>query len=193
MGRESGFAAILGRFSYRRRMDPRLRTDRPGPPAAAGGRDRARSPREIRELEGRVWDLTRNLVHPAFVYAALQVAFWCALERNPAFRGAALSFLERSAIHAVQFLGAWAVFYGTLLRDMQLRTRVVTVLLWLAVIGIAAAWLWPAPDALATAPALRALLVVELAAAAAGWVVTMVTWVRAKARHVGASAEDRRE
>src|SRR4029079_14855833 len=155
-----------------------------------GGNDRDRlaahrSPEEVREYESRVWDLHTHLVHPAFLYVVLQVALWCALDRNPAFHGGALSFWERTAIHGLEFLAAWGVFYGTLLRDMRLPTRTVTVVLWLSALGVAAAWAWPDVGSLESSRGLWCVLVVELAAGFAGWVVTLVTWFRAKARHAG--------
>jgi hypothetical protein len=148
----------------------------------------SRSPGEIREYEGRVWDLTRHLIHPAFLYVVFQVTLWCALERNPGFRGESLSFWDRSLIHALQFVGAWGVFYGTLLRDMRFQTRVVTVVLWLAAAGTAAAWLWPAPESADTGRAFWILLLIELGAGILGWVLIMSAWMRAKARHHARSA-----
>jgi hypothetical protein len=148
-----------------------------------------RSSDEVREYESRVWDLTKHLVHPAFLYVVFQVALWCALERNPAFRGGDLSFWEHAAIHAAQFVGAWGVFYGTLLRDMRFRTRVVTAVLWLAAAGAATAWLWPAPESVAASPGLWALLIAELAAGIIGWMIIMASWLRAKARHAAERPE----
>jgi hypothetical protein len=150
-----------------------------------------RSPGEIREYESKVWDLTRHLIHPAFLYVVFQVALWCGLERNPAFRGGALSFWERTAIHAAQFLGAWGVFYGTLLRDMAMKSRVPTIVLWIAAAGAAAVWVWPGAVEVSASAGLRGLLAVELAAGLLGWVVVMVTWRRAKARHEQAAGEPR--
>jgi hypothetical protein len=147
-----------------------------------------RSPAEVREYEARVWDLTRHLVHPAFLYVVLLIALWCALGRNPAFSGGALSFWKRTAIHGVEFLAAWGVFYGTLLRDMRMRTRTVTVVLWIAAAGVAAAWAWPNAASLEAAPALWTILLIELAVGFAGWVITMATWLRAKSRHAEPSS-----
>jgi hypothetical protein len=148
-----------------------------------------RNPAEVRAYERSVWDLTRNLIHPAFLYVVFQVALWCGLDRNPAFRGGALSFWTRTGIHALQFLGAWGVFYGTLLRDMRLQTRAVTVVLWLAALGALAVWIWPGADSPGASGGLRAVLVAELAAGFAGWVVTIATWAAAKRRHAAAVPE----
>jgi hypothetical protein len=67
---------------------------------------------------------------------------------------------------------------------MGLRTRVPTVVLWIAVASAAAAWLWPAPEALASSGGLRGLLYADLAAGFAGWAIVMRTWLGAKARHM---------
>jgi hypothetical protein len=151
------------------------------PPA---GEEKAhRDAAEVREYESRVWDLTRHLIHPAFLYVVLQVVFWGGIERNPAFRGEALSFWERSGIHILQFVGAWGVFYGTLLRDMRVRTRAQTIVVWIAAVSTAGVWAWPGAVEIANAPALWAVLAVNLVAGFVGWVVVMVTWRRAKSRH----------
>jgi hypothetical protein len=142
-----------------------------------------RTPEEVRTYERNVWDLTRNLIHPAFLYVVLQVVLWCGLERHPAYQGFALSFWDRTAIHAIQFLGAWGVFYGTMLRDMRFQTRVVTIVLWLAAVGAAVVWLLPVPEVPSVAHAQHWILFVELVAGFVGWVITLVTWFRAKAHH----------
>lgn len=146
-------------------------------------------PPKCGRTRGGSGDLARHLIHPAFLYVVFQVALWGALERNPAFRGAVLSFWQRAVIHAIQFIGAWGVFYGTLLRDMQFQSRVVTVVLWLAAAGVATAWLWPHPEAVAASPFLRAILMAELAAGIVGWLIIMATWLRAKARHAAQHTE----
>jgi hypothetical protein len=153
-----------------------------GRQAKAGGGPH-RDPAEVREYEVRVWDLTRHLIHPAFLYVVLQVALWCGLERCPAFRGPGVSFWERTGIHVLQFLGAWGIFYGTLLRDMRIRSIVPTIVLWLAAAGALAVWVWPDPERPEAWLALRTLFAVELAAGFVGWFFVMVTWLRAKARH----------
>jgi hypothetical protein len=146
-----------------------------------------RTPGEVREYESKVWDLTRHLVHPAFLYVVLQIALWCGLERHPSYQTQNLSFWEGSLIHLLQFLGAWGVFYGTLLRDMRMKTRVPTILLWIAAAGAAAAWLWPQDGTPRPIAGLHLVLAAQLVAAVAGWAVVMVTWRRAKARHEAAA------
>jgi hypothetical protein len=139
--------------------------------------------KEIREMESSVWDLTKHLIHPAFVYVVLQVAFWCALERNAAFGWNRLPFLGHTLIHAAQFVGAWGVFYGTLLRDMRFEFRVVTVVVWATALLTAAAWLWPDAGSASAEPGLWTLLVADLTIGLAGWVLTMRSWGRARRSH----------
>lgn len=138
---------------------------------------------EVRAMNSQVWDFTKHLVHPAGVYVVLQIALWLALEDNAAFRSPGFGFWPESAVHLVQFFGAWAVLYGTLLRDMGYRTRAATFMVWFSALGVAVAWLWPdRRDPSAVAP-LRAVLGADLAVAVFGFVVTMRTWRRAKAEH----------
>ena len=73
----------------------------------------------------------------------LQIALWLALEDNAAFRSPGCGFFAESAVHLVQFSGAAAVLYGTLLRDMGYRTRAATFLVWFSALGAAVAWLLP--------------------------------------------------
>ena len=151
----------------------------------------SRGPSEVREYEGRVWDLTKHLVHPAFLYVVFQVTLWCGIQRNPAFRGREPGFWIATLIHALQFVGAWGVFYGTLLRDMRFQTRVVTIVLWIAAAGAAAAWLWPEPESIDTSPWFWGLLIVQLAAGLAGWAIVMIAWLRARSQHAVGESETR--
>ena len=134
-------------------------------------------------MNTQVWDFTKHLVHPAAAYVALQIALWLALEDNAAFRSPGFGFFAESAVHLVQFFGAWAVLYGTMLRDMEYRTRAATFLVWFSVIGAATAWLLPDRREPSAVPTLQLLLAADLGAAVVGFVVTMRTWRRAKADH----------
>lgn len=147
-----------------------------------------RSPSEIRAYESQVWDFAKHLVHPAAVYVAAQVALWVGLEGNAAFRGPRFGFWEESLVHGLQFLGAWAVLYGTLLRDMRERTVVPTLLAWFAFVGAVVVYAWPGRTEPAAADALRALLGLQLVAGVVGWAVVLRTWRRAKRAHEAAAA-----
>ncbi|HYC77633.1 MAG TPA: hypothetical protein VEI02_08405 [Planctomycetota bacterium] len=155
------------------------------PPTAPEGR----TPEEIRAVEAQVWDFTKHLVHPAALYALAQVVLWIGLEENAAFRAPGFGFWAEAGVHVLQFLGAWAVLYGTLLRDMGFATRVPTLLWWFAAVGAAGAWLWPDRTAPEAATGLRAWLAAQLVAAVAGWVGVYRTWFRARRAHEAAAAE----
>jgi hypothetical protein len=155
------------------------------PPAASEGEARAA---EIRAVDAQVWDFTKHLVHPTAAYVILQAALWVALEDNAAFRAPRCGFLAESAVHLVQFLGAWSVLYGTLLRDMGRRTRAATLLLWFAAAGALGAWLYPDRRDPASADGLKLLLGTQLLAAVVSFGITMRTWRREKAAHERAAA-----
>jgi hypothetical protein len=72
---------------------------------------------------------------------------------------------------------------------MRFPSRLVTIVLWTAVAGTAAAWLWPDAGSPSASPALKALLALELAVGFAGWAITMVAWVRARGRHASGTRE----
>ncbi len=156
----------------------------------ASGSKRERSPAQIREFELRVWDLAKNLIHPAFVYATCQVAMWCAFERNGAFAWPHPGFWWRTGIHAIQFLGAWAVFYGTLLRDMLVETVTPTVIAWIAVVGTVIAWTWPSPRSELACVAYWVILGVQLATALTGWGIAAAQWFRSKRRYLAEHPEE---
>lgn len=143
---------------------------------------------EIRETDAQVWDFTQHLVHPAACYVAAQIALWIALEDNAAFRAPRFGFWAESAVHLVQFFGAWAVLYGTLLRDMRQGTRAPTILLWFSVVGAAVAWTWPDRADPAAADGLSMWLGAQLVAALLGWAVTFRVWRRAKRAHEASAA-----
>jgi hypothetical protein len=142
-----------------------------------------RSPEEVRRVESQVWDFAKHLPHAAAIYAATQVGLWIALEDNAAFRSPAFGFWAESGVHLAQFFGAWAVLYGTMLRDMRVPTKTPTVLLWFSVLGCAVAWLWPGRADPSAATGLKRWLWTQLLVAIVGWVAVMIAWRRAKRAH----------
>lgn len=157
----------------------------------------AESGLSVPEYERRVWDMSRNLVHPAALYALIEVVGLTRLTSHPAFHrvgsGAWGPVRWEWALFLASFLGAWAVFYSTLLRDAGLRSRTVTLLVPAALLALLAGWLLlPAVADMSDAQALAA----AAALAAPGplaWIVTMARWRRARAevRAVLADGESR--
>ena len=86
----------------------------------------------IREYERHVWDMARHLIHPTFVYVAVFVAAGTRLSMHALYSETGVGGVREGALFLAGFLGAWACFYSTLLRDSGLRSVAVTVLVPLA-------------------------------------------------------------
>jgi hypothetical protein len=141
-----------------------------------------RDPAEVRELHFRVWDLVKHLVHPAALYVVLELLVAGHLGENPALSSARHGSHLWALLFAGQFLGAWAVFYSTLLRDAGIRSYTALALTGMAAFGLAAQ-LVAFPDPAAMSPGwIRLVLAWHLVPAVALWVVTMVRWTRLKRR-----------
>ncbi len=150
-----------------RRPDPR------GSPAARAGLP-------VPEYKRRVWDMAKHLVHPAGIYALLQVLGMTRLLAHPLFEEPGAAWGREIALFAAGFLGAWAVLLSTLLRDAGLRSMTVTLLVPLTALGCGAVWFaFPAPDRMDESTLLMACLVLSGAAPIA-WVGTVVRWYRAR-------------
>jgi hypothetical protein len=139
----------------------------------------ARAGMSVPEYEARAWDMARNLVHPAAFYVVIQVVGLTRLTAHPVFREPGAGWLEL-ALFVASFLGAWAVFYSTMLRDAGLRSLTVTFLVPLAFLALVVGWVaLPAVVAMSD----RDLATAALALVAPGpvaWIVTMVRWSRAR-------------
>ncbi len=129
-------------------------------------------------------------IHHQHQYRGCQVAIWCAVERNPAFNAPKIGFWIRTGIHSIQFLGAWAVFYGTLLRDMLVATYTPTVVAWIALIGATAAWAWPEPRSETAGTAFWWIVSAQLLTGLAGWLPAMRRWRPLKARYLAEHPEE---
>jgi len=141
-----------------------------------------RDPAEVREVSSRVWDLVKHLVHPAALYVVLELVVAGHLGENPALSGARHGSHLWLLLFAGQFLGAWAVFYSTLLRDAGIRSYTALALTGLAAVGLAAQ-LVLFPDAGAMSLGwIRACFAWHLVPAVLLWAVTMVRWTRLKRR-----------
>lgn len=147
-----------------------------------------RDPVAVRAYESRVWDLAKNLIHPAAIYAVCQILIWMALEENPAFQSPDFNFWSRTVVHAAQFAGAAAVFLGTLLRDMRQPIRLPTFLLWWAVAGAIGAWAWPHRTSADAGGQLWIWLSLQIIPALIGLRITKRTFDRAARRHEIAEA-----
>ena len=140
----------------------------------------ARAGMSVPEYERRVWDMSRNLVHPAALYALIEVVGLTRLLSHPVFHregsGAFGPVRWEWLLFLASFLGAWAAFYSTLLRDAGLRSRTVTVLVPAALGALLLSFVaFPALDEMSDGHALTAALLLA-APGPLAWVVTMRRW-----------------
>ena len=109
---------------------------------------KALSKPSLAERNAAVWDMVLNLVHPAFLYVLLQLLLLDHLSDTSALREFHPVHPVSLLIHLLQFLGAWAVFYTVLLRDMGHVSPEGTILLLAALAAVVLQWiLFPDPRA----------------------------------------------
>lgn len=137
----------------------------------------------VPEYEGRVWDMARHLLHPTALYVLAVVGgatrlFQHAIADEPG-TGTAL----QAGVFVCAFLGAWACFYSTLLRDAGLPSRTVTFLVPLAVLAAIAVWtVFPAPEEM-RAPAFWTAAALVAAPGPPAFAVTLLAWRRLRREH----------
>lgn len=111
----------------------------PAPRRVAGGFT-------VAEYERRVWDMAGSVLHAPAIYVLAFVAAATRLLQHPASDGPGALAVE-GALFAAAFLGAWACFYSTLLRDAGLPSLTITVLAPAAAATALALWfVAPGPD-----------------------------------------------
>jgi hypothetical protein len=137
-----------------------------------------RTPDESEKMNERVWDMVLHLAHPGFLYVVFQIIILTRFSAHPVVREYDL------LIYAGQFLGAWTVFYTTLLRDMGMQSRAGTVLALLAMMGAIASHFFVPNPYFASDELVGAFLLVQLVPAVLLWTWTMIYWRREKARHL---------
>lgn len=153
---------------------------------------RAKGGFTVKEYETRVWDMARHVLHPTALYVTGVVAGGLRLLEHPIVDEPGRGGIVEGALFLGAFLGAWACFYSTLLRDAGLPSRTVTFLVPLA--WIAAAFLWfgmGEPAALSRSDfAVGALFL--LGPAVPAWVLTQISWRRQKQMHAHLLAPEER-
>jgi hypothetical protein len=135
-----------------------------------------RSPDELRRYNDQVWDTVLHLANPVFIYVIAQVLIISHLSAHHVFRR------FEWPIYGAQFLGAWAMFYSTLLRDYAYRSLAAPILGAVAIAGAASQYLLLPSPADARPAVLAVFLGVQLVPAVLLWCVTMALWRRAKRR-----------
>ena len=128
----------------------------------------ARTREEVEEYNDQVWDMVLRKVHVVALYVFLQIVLISFFQTHPVYRS------WSGWVFVGQFLGAWTVFYGTLLREMGFRCRSGAIL-----IAIGALSLIPAvvgdPMAWSDANVQRMLLAQSLPGALL-WGLTLFRW-----------------
>ncbi len=135
-------------------------------------------PESLPDTNHRIWDMVLNLVHPAALYVLFQLLMMDHLGKAPHL--AALGPLEPISlgIYLLQFLGAWAVFYTVLLRDMGFGSPFGTILLLAALAGLLGQYfVFPDPRLAAPLP-INLYLGGQLGLAAVLWPLTWRLWHR---------------
>ncbi|MCB9832388.1 MAG: hypothetical protein H6807_07930 [Planctomycetes bacterium] len=145
------------------------RTPKPGPAA--------RAPAEIREYNDRVWDMVLYKVNPVAIFVILQICLFTRFTGHPGLRGG-LGFL----VFGTQFLGAWSVLQGTLLREMGYVSLTPLLMACWTLVGLVTSFLIGDPLALESAT-LRLGTAIYLLPMLVVWALTLVRWRRLKRHH----------
>ncbi len=143
--------------------------------------DEPRTPDEVTDFNDRVWDMVLRKVHVVALYVFLQIVLVSFFQTHPAYRG------WRIWVYTGQFLGAWCVFYGTLLRDMGFRANGGMVLMGLTVLALVpAAFMDPRSwDDFRV----QVFLLCQIIPSVFLWGVTLVRWRILKTRYLAAQKE----
>ena len=136
-----------------------------------------RSPEEVREYNDRVWDMVLYKVNPVAIFVLLQINLFSRYTGHPAL-GGGLGFF----VFGAQFLGAWSVLQGTLLREMGYVSLTPLLLAIWTLAGLLASFVLGDPLALET-EGLRLGIVAYLVPILIVWAATLLRWRRLKRVH----------
>jgi hypothetical protein len=137
----------------------------------------------VPEYERRVWDMARHLLHPSALYVVGVVGGATRLLAHEVVERPGTGAVVQVGLFACAFLGAWACFYSTLLRDAGLPSRTVTVLAPLAVVVALVVWtVLPAPPRMSPALFWSACAALGVPGPLA-FVATLRQWRRLRREH----------
>lgn len=140
--------------------------------------------RRIRVMNDQVWDLTTHLVHPTLFYVVFQMLIRDHMGDHSSLRSLGFFHWKALALDFCLFLGAWCVFYTTLLRDMAYKVSSGTVLLWTSLLGCAAQYLLFRDVEGMDSRTVSGFLLGHALLALVLWAATMVRWRRLKQEHL---------
>lgn len=135
----------------------------------------------VPEYSARVWDMSRNLLHPTSIYVVATVAGGARLLSHPLFDEPGTGALVEVGLFLAGFLGAWACFYSTLLRDAGLASLTVTVLVPVAVVASLALWFVAPEPARLSGEGFAWCAAALFGPGPPAWVLTMLRWRRHRA------------
>jgi len=138
----------------------------------------------LAEKNSAVWDMVLNLVHPAFLYVLAQLIILSHFSDAPALRDRHPTDPLMLLIHVLQFMGAWAVFYTALLRDMGLKSPEGTLLLLTAFASVGLQWIFFPEPATSSVSGVWIFLGIQGLLAGVLWTVIFRRWRRLKAATV---------
>jgi hypothetical protein len=142
----------------------------------------ARAGMSLEEYERRVWDMAKSVVHVPAIYAVAQVVGLTKLIPHAWFQEPGVGGWREAGVFLCGFLGAWAAFYSTLLRDAGLRSWTVTFLVPAAVLAAVLIWaVFPPVEEMSRDQAIWAAAILA-GPGPVGWVFTMRRWRIEKAR-----------
>ena len=127
--------------------------------------------KEIAETNDRVWEMVLYRIHPCFLYVVLEIVIASRLAAHPASRS-----LEWP-LYGAHFLGAWAVFYSTLLRNAGFRSVAGPALVLFAAASLVVQYFVFPDVAEATTASVRLFHFVQGGTAAAVWAGVFVRWL----------------
>ncbi|MFT7616473.1 MAG: hypothetical protein ACI97A_000095 [Planctomycetota bacterium] len=140
-----------------------------------------RTPEEVEEYNDQVWDMVFRKVHVVALYVFLQIVLVSFFQTHAAYRS------WSGWVFVGQFLGAWTVFYGTLLREMGFRSRSGAILIVIGAISIIPAAVGE-PMGWSDATVQRILLAQSLPGALL-WGLTLFRWRILKRQYLAAQAQ----
>jgi uncharacterized membrane protein HdeD (DUF308 family) len=146
--------------------------------------------RRIQRFNDRVWDLTIHLVHPTLFYVLFQLLIRDHASSHSTLRSISHFHPIALGLDLGLFLGAWAVFYTTLLRDMGFFAPSGTVLLWTSFLSCVIQYVALSPMESESSTTLMIFLGVQFLIAGIGWTETMLRWAREKRLHALSLAGD---
>ncbi len=136
-----------------------------------------RNSQEVEDYNDQVWDMVLYQVHPVMIFVVLQVILVAQFQLHPEFEKLSLW------VYLSQFFGAWAVLYGTFLRQMGFRSYTVLTLVACSALALIYSY-FGAGDILNWSPEhLRRFWLIAEAPGILAFLWVLPRWLRLKRQH----------